>query len=137
MTTKTTKYNIHEELLRPYFQAPVRDEDALLWMVLLHNYAIQFRPGTIDEDWAKVQESNGEPITIPALTQRHAASVVAALWPDRDENRASYEYWYFKYGSKTPYEVIENVPKDMMPRLLELRDKLSKDPRVAAVLEED
>ncbi|TMQ35476.1 MAG: hypothetical protein E6K70_02000 [Planctomycetota bacterium] len=117
----------HEDHQVQHFQAPMRDEDALLWMVLLHNYAIQFRPGTIDEDWAKV----------PALTQRHAATVLAALWPDRDENRASYEYWYFKYGSKTPYEVIESVPKDMMPRLLELRDKLSKDPRVAAIIEED
>jgi hypothetical protein len=125
----------HEELLRSVLRGPLTEEDALLWMVLLHTHAIHLRPGTILEGCG----NNGTdgPIVLPPETQRGVASVMAALWPNRSDERADYIYWYWQYNTRVPYEVLSDVPADLMPRLLKLRDLLAQDPRVAAVVEDD
>jgi hypothetical protein len=107
--------------------------DALLWMVLLHTHEIRLRPGA-------VSSSNGEPLSFAALTQRHAGEVMAGIWSDfypDPGDRGNYAYWYRQYNTQTPYEVLEDVPAPLLPRLTELRAALSRDPRVAAVVPED
>jgi hypothetical protein len=96
-------------------------------MILLHTHAIQLRPGVLGE----------EPVLLPAETQRGVAATIAALWPNRTDARGSYEYWYWQYNTRTPYEVLEDVPEHLMPRLREFRQALAQDARVSAVLEEN
>jgi hypothetical protein len=135
MTTRAaplTKETARVELLRSVLPEPFTEEDALLWMVLLHTHAIHLRPDALSRC------GNGEPIAVLAAeTQRGAAGVIAALWPDRADERADYVYWSFQYQARTPFEVLEEVPEDQRARLLELRHLLAGDPRVAAVVAED
>jgi hypothetical protein len=123
------------ELLRGVLSGPLTEEDALLWMVLLHTHAIHLRPGVLSSQGDG--EQAGEIAVLPAETQRGAASIIAALWPDRSDERANYAYWYFQYNTRTPYEVLDAVPEDQRTRLFQLRHLLAGDPRVTAIVEED
>jgi len=128
-----TGYTAREELLRSVTKGPLTEEDALLWMVLLHTHEIHLRPGVLTNDSAD-QGKTGVTVLSPD-TQRGAASVIAALWPDRtDSKRCEYTYWYWQYNTMTPYEVLDDVPQDQLERIFELRDALAKDPCVAAVV---
>lgn len=138
MTAKAkqlTKENAHAELLRSVLPRPLTEEDALLWMVLLHTHVIHLRSGVLT-----IHRENGqtEEITVlPPHTQRGVASAIAALWPDRTDERANYVYWYFEYNTRTPYEALDVVPEEQRTRLLELRCLLASDPRIAAIVEDD
>ncbi len=103
------------------------EDEALLWMVLLHTHAVHLRPGVVAD----------EPVILHPETQRGAAQVIADLWPNREDERAGYIFWYSLYNTRTPFEVLEAVPRDLMPQLVRLRNTLAQDPRVAAVVEED
>jgi hypothetical protein len=111
------------------------EEDALLWMVLLHTHAIHLRPGVLSSH--RNGEQAEEILVLPTQTQRAAASDIAALWPDRTDERANYLYWYYQYSTRTPYEVLGAVPDDQRTRLLQLRRLLASDPRVVAINEEE
>lgn len=130
-----TKETARVELLRSVLPGPLTEEDALLWMVLLHTHAIHLLPGVFFS--SRNGERAEEVKVLPAETQRGAASDIAILWPDRTDERASYVYWLRHYNLRTPYEVLDAVPEDQRTRLFELRHLLAGDPRVAAVIEED
>lgn len=132
MNALGTKYTARVELLRSVLDGPLTEDDALLWMVLFHTHLIHLRPGSL--------AGNGmaDPLEVlPAETQRGAAEIIATLWPDRHDERAGYVYWYWQYNTRTPYEVLDAVPEELRPRLLKLRDLLTRDPRVVTVVEED
>jgi hypothetical protein len=102
-------------------------------MALLHTHEIRLRPGVVVDDGQDLT-------TFPALTQRGAAAVLADLWADLKDGhdgRLDYAYWYFQYNRRTPYEVGSAVPDTLRARLIELREALSRDPRVASLAEED
>lgn len=123
---------VPRELLGSVLKGRLTEDDALLWMVLLHTHAIHLRP--------ILQSVNGVPGSgevLPAETQRGAAEVIAELWPDRHDERADPSYWYWQFNVRTPYELLNEVPRELRARLLQLRDLLAQDPRVAAVVEED
>lgn len=126
MTTLLTIPTAHRELLRNVLQRPLTEEDALLWMVLLHTHAIHLSPGVLAE----------EAIVLSAETQRGVASIIADLWPDRADERSNDAYWYRQYNTRTPYEVLEDVPRDLLSPILRLREILSRDPRVSAIIED-
>lgn len=127
-----TEANAHQELLCSVLKRPLTEEDALLWMTLLHTHTIRLRPEALSRNGAL-----GASEVLPPETQRGAAELIAALWPDRHDERAGYLYWYWQYNTKTPYEVLDDVPAELRPRLLQLRDLLAQEPRVIAVTEED
>lgn len=130
-----TKETARIELLRNVLPGPLKEEDALLWMVLLHTYAIHLRPGVL---LGRGDDEQSREITVlPAESRRGAASAIAALWPNRMDERANYVYWYNQYNLRTPYEVLTDVPEDRRNRLVALRYLLAGDPRVAAIIEED
>ena len=133
MTRTLTRDTLHRDLLRGAAAEGLTESDALLWMALLHTHQIQLHPGA-------VSSANGELLRFAALTQRHAAEIIAELWaaqhPERDA-RAAYGYWYGEYNRKTPFEVFEDIPQALRARLTELRDALARDPRVASVTPED
>jgi hypothetical protein len=125
----------HEELARRAIQEPLTDETALSWMVLLHTHEIHFRAGTILDDDGS---TNSETLILLAATQRGVAEVIAALWPDRtDKDRCNYVHWYWEFNLKGPYEVLSDVPPELLESVLRLRDILAQDPRVIAVIEEE
>jgi hypothetical protein len=128
-----TRY--HKELLRSLMHERLTEEEGLLWIVLLHTHAIHAHMEALTAD-ASATGTRGATV-LPADTQRGVAHIIASLWPDRtDHQRCDYAYWYWQYNTKTPYEVLSDMPQDQLARLLELRDTLAKDPRVIAVVEE-
>ena len=119
---------IHQELLRGVIGGQLTQEDALLWMVLIHTHEIHLRSPILTDARGVTK--------LATATQRHAASVTAALWPDRASQQAEYTFWYREYQLKTPYEDISDVPPHQLARLVQLREALLQDPRVASVVEE-
>jgi hypothetical protein len=105
------------------------DEDVLAWMVLLHTHTIAlFDP--------IISEHNG--ITnLPPVTKRTAADVVASLWSDQmDTDRSNYQYWYGRYETETPFELIEQVTPDYVTKVTRMKRQLMSDPRVRSVVPE-
>jgi hypothetical protein len=127
-----TKDKIHQALTHTVLSPTADVRDVLLYMALLHTHNIQLKPGFMVEDI--VQNDLSKPLVLPAITRRHAASVVASLWPD-DENKRRYEYWYSLYNKTTPYEALSEMPAEELARLMELRGHLLRDPRVESVVE--
>jgi hypothetical protein len=133
MTATLTRETVHRDLLKDCLSGPLTEADALLWMVLLHTHQIRLQPDAI-------AGGNGGILTFAAITQRHAAEILASLWADlkRDSGeRSRYAYWYCRYNKETPFEVLSHVPDTLLPRLVELRAMLAHDSRVAAVEPED
>lgn len=133
MSTTLTRDTLHRELLKECLGASLTEADALVAMVLLHTHQIQLDP-------AAIGERNGLPLTFAALTQRHAAQVVAELWSElkhESGERAEYVYWYHLYNTRSPYEDFDDVPDPIKARLIELRDRIAQGPRVAAVVAGD
>jgi hypothetical protein len=133
MTPTLTRQTIHQVLLKSCLGDRLSESDALLWMVLLHTHTIHVRADAI-------AGANAIPPSFPALTQRGAAEIVARVWSEmkpQQVERANYVYWYQQFNTQTPYEVIEDVPEALLPRLVELRDTLMRDSRVASVEAED
>jgi hypothetical protein len=127
-----TRETLHQKLLKDSISGKPTEADTLLWMVLLHTHQIHLRPEV-------VAGVNGAILDFPAITQRHAAEVAAQLWKElypADREKADYTYWYWRYNTETPYEVVEDIPDALRPRLLQLRDLLGRDSRIAAVTPE-
>src|SRR5216683_865871 len=113
-----TKPTAKQELLRRLTNGRLTEDDALNWMILLHTHQIHLQPGTLAD--LSANGGSGEGPVLAAETQRGAAEVIASLWPDRADERANYVYWYRQYNTRTPHEVLENVPQDRLTRVLEL-----------------
>jgi hypothetical protein len=126
------RLNAKEELLRNAIRGGLTEEDALLWMALLHTHEIHLRPGTVED-----LKGNGTQV-LAADTQRGAAEVVAALWRKRsDSERSNYTYWYVEYNRRLHYEVFEDVPPPHRERIRQFREALTRDDRVLAVRPEN
>jgi len=130
----------HEELVREAIGGRLTEEDALLWMVLLHTHSVQIWSEFVEEPWQRhAQDGN---VLLHPGTQRQVASVIAALWGKikqkrtrpLDETRSRYLHWYYEFNTRVPYETVAEVPAQLRKRLDELRDLLARDPRVFAVI---
>ncbi len=121
-----------EVLLRNAILGGLTEEDALLWMALLHTHEICLRPGSLDDG------SDQDVQVLPADTQRGAAAAIAALWGERSNGRrTSYVYWYGEYSRRTPYEDFSDIPGPHRERIRQLRDALTSDDRVLEIRPED
>jgi len=127
-----TKYEIHKSITQAVLSAEADDENVLLYMVLLHTHDLYLKPEIAIED--VITKDVTKPLLLPALTRRHAAEVVASLWPSTDK-RGAEDYWYSHFIRTTPYEVLSDVPAQSRERVMELKELLLCDPRVEAVLE--
>jgi hypothetical protein len=127
-----TKYEIHQAITRSILSPETLEEEVLLYMALLHTHDIRLRPEVRLDDVVQADQTQG--IVLPAITQRHAASVVASLWPP-DDKRGQYEYWYSRYNRLTPYEVLGDVPSEQLNCVRRFRELLLCDSRVDAVIE--
>jgi hypothetical protein len=132
MNATLTRDALYEGLLKDCVREGLTESDALLWMVLLHTHEIRLRPGSVG--------ANGSALVLSAITQRHAAEVVARLWAMRNGDQgqpAQSAYWYGRYNRETPFEILDDVPDVLRARLTELRDVLSHDSRVEAITPEE
>ncbi len=83
-------------------------------MVLLHTHRIALHDLALRD---RLGVTELEPIA-----QRHAAEVIAAVSPDRaDRRRSGPSHWYVLFDTRTPYEVVEDVPADWARRVEGLR----------------
>jgi hypothetical protein len=122
----------YQELLEDILKQPFSEQDALVWMILLHTHKFclqDLTPGAEGTDQTDAR--------LAALTRRSAGEVIAHFWPDRSDERASYYYWYWLYSSKTPFEDLSEVPANLMARLVKCRDLLAKNPRIRAIEEDE
>jgi hypothetical protein len=127
-----TKWTAREELLRSAIQGGLSEEDALLWMALLHTHEIHLRPGALDD----LDDANG--VVLPSDTRRGVAAVIAALWRKHaDPLRTGYVYWYNAYGQRTPYEMFESAPPAHQERIRQFRELLERDERVSEIRPEE
>jgi hypothetical protein len=129
-----TKYQIHKSLTHAVLSRETEADDVSLYMALLHTHDIYLKAGVVLDD--VVVNDASKPLLLPAITRRHAAEVVSALWsPDDEKGQA--EHWYWLFCKRTPYEVLSEVPSAGLARMMELKALLLSDPRVEAVVESD
>ena len=87
------------------------DDDALALMVLLHTYHLQLGASAVLTDRPGVSD-------LAAITQRHAAEVIAGAWPNRaDRDRTSREHWYYEFNLQSPFELAEEISSEWRPRV--------------------
>jgi hypothetical protein len=127
-----TKYEIHKSLTHSVLSPEAGSEAVLLYMVLLHTHDIYLKLGVVLEDVAMKDMTKS--LLLPAITRRHAAEVVASLWPS-DDKKGRDEYWHSLFNKTTPYEVVGDVPAEALAHLMELKELLLSDPRVEVVVE--
>jgi hypothetical protein len=98
------------------------DERHLLrWMHLVHTTQIELA----EAEWSNAERHH----TIPAATQREAASLIAALWHDRaDLEKTNYMYWYREYAIR--YESGTEVPEDDREQIEILHQIMAADPSI-------
>jgi hypothetical protein len=123
----TTLQRFHEQVILDTFDRRLSDDDAVLVFALLHFCRIYIVPGSL--------ENNPTCESIAAITQRHAGDVLASLWRGKDDARANYTYWYFKWQSTSfcgSYELAK-LPE----RAFELKILLEHHPFVLELREED
>lgn len=125
MVVPMTIETIHCELCR---SVELRsDDDGLALMILLHTHCVILREGLREAPQA---------FRLAPLTQRHAAEVVASLWPHSDP-RGRYEYWYWAFNTRTPFELAEEVTEEWKPRINQVCRALFMNPLIAAIRPED
>jgi hypothetical protein len=113
-----------ENLLEGILSQPFSEEDALVWMILLHTHQFCLQNGTSET-------------CLAALTQRSAAEVIAHFWPDRSDRRSDYSYWYALYNRRGAFEDLTQVPSSLLAGLVQCRDRLAKNPQIRAIVEDE
>jgi hypothetical protein len=107
------------------------DDDALALMVLLHTYHLQLTDDVVLTDRPGISD-------LAAITQRHAAEVIAGAWPDRaDRDRVSREHWYYEFNVRSPFELAESILPEWTPRVERVRTQLISSGLVLSVKPED
>jgi hypothetical protein len=118
-----TIHNVYVVLAGEVLGDRPTEEEGLALMILLHTHRIELHAQGL-HDRAGVKEMD-------AITQRHAAEVLAAAWPDKsDQQRTDYRYWYLLFNSQTPYEVVEDIPSAWATGIEVVRERLRQQPAV-------
>jgi hypothetical protein len=125
---------LHEQLVKDTIRSRLSDGDAMLLFFLLHTYEIELLPDVLGD--------NCDGAIVAAVTQRHAAEIIAVLYRDRakkrDDHRASYEHWYWKWNTDWgSYGREERFTAEDRRRLEELQSQLEAHPWVLELREEE
>jgi hypothetical protein len=106
--------------------------DILLHAVVIRTHSIALREDVELED---VWQKSGKRVVLAAITQRHAAKLLASLWPPTKQ-RGQDAYWYHRYNQDTPYEIFESVPPELRERALAAKKSIEEHPLVAELIPE-
>ena len=109
---QTTLTSFHENLVLDLFDGSISDTDAFLVFHILHGYEFQVRSGVLSDCSAS---------TVAAITQRHAASCLAAVCRGARDERSGSQFWYRRWnGSWGSYGHSEHLSDGEAARLNEL-----------------
>jgi hypothetical protein len=111
---------------------PASDDSVLACMAVLRLNDIVLDDTSDLSDMGTLPE--GTQRRLSAVTRRQAAEIVAAaMGNDRDPRII--DHWYAQYSSRTPYEVIEEVPESFLKQVLAARGFMKESPIVRDVIE--
>ena len=129
---KLTKDNAHKALSSAVVPRLWTQEEALLWMVLIHTHEVHLRPGVlVDDDGSEVRD---EVPVLPPTTQHMASEILASLWRGSEDARLRNPiYWYRKYTDLGPIEDIADANASIRRGVGALRNKLAAAPHVVLV----
>ena len=121
---------LHCALVRETLGGQPLEDDGLALMLVLHTHHVALRTAALD-DRPNVTE-------LEPITQRHAAEVVAAAWPDQaDRQRVDPAHWYVLFNTRTPYEVVEDLPPEWAQPVEKMRKRLAAHPAIRSVEPDD
>ncbi len=128
-----TRHEVYVNLARNALnQLPRAEESVLSCMVALHTHTILLADSCNPTDMTSV----GERRRLDAVTRRHAAEIVAAATGNATE-QSTIDYWYAKYSSSTPYEVVEDIPQPLRNQVLGAVTAMKASQLVQDILEAD
>ncbi len=110
---------------------PVGDKSVLACMIVLHTHNLMLNACCALDDMDPHAERK-----LHAITRRHAAEVVASALGNPDQPSVM-DYWYAKYVSDTPYEVVERIPEPIVRTLTMAKAEMLKHPLVHEIIEEE
>lgn len=127
---QTTIGYLHSRLLVDVFGRPLDDRDAFLVFALFHSYRVVLR--------GPVLKDRKGCLVCAAITQRHAASALTALWWGTSKPGAHYTHWYWRWnGEWGSYGHAENLSPEESERFEELKLLLECHPFVSRFELED
>ena len=116
----------HTAFVSEVFRQRLNHEEVLCLMLLLHACRLRL---------SATARLAGGGTGFEGITTRHAAEVVASLFPSGDE--ADPDYWYGLWnGEWEAYAILEN-PERLTNTLQRIRDAIESHPWVAALEDED
>ncbi len=127
MTRNEVYVNIARNVLT---HLPPAEESVLACMITLHTHDIILADSCNPTDMTSV----GERRKLSAVTRRHAAEIVAAATGNATD-QPTIDYWYARYSSRTPYEVVEDLPQALMSQVLGTVTAMKTSPLVQDIIE--
>ena len=109
------------------------ENDILACMIMLHTQDIFV---TLECEMNDVVWPVGEPHKLCAITHCHASEVVAAALGHESE-QGIIDLWYSTYCTRTPFELLEDVPEPWMGRVLNAMTCVKGHPLVETVADAD
>ena len=115
MESSMTVDDLYQFIAKAVLGESPSDDDALALMILLHTHHLRLA-GVVFTDRPGVSE-------LAAITQRHAAEVIAGAWPDRADRESSGEENGKATGGRMPLPRVTSVVR--YPRVWVSRSKAS------------
>jgi hypothetical protein len=126
----TTIDRFHADVLCDVFGTYVSDRDAFLLFTLFHTNSVELTAPVLS-DRPSVRH-------IATITQRHCGKALAALWRGRDDPRASYTHWYWRWnGEWGAYAHAEGLDENETARLHELTARLEQHQFISRFVREE
>jgi hypothetical protein len=127
MKPNVSTNSFHRLLAQELFDRPPTKHQARDLMLLLHASRIVLSPE------AKVQSGAN---AFEGITTRHAAEVVASLYPTGEKK--DYYYWYYLWNSEwNAYGILENPTADDLKRLNAMQQRFEAHPWIEKIEDDD
>ena len=128
-----TKHDTYVEVAaQAIAQLPDGEESVLACMLVLHTHDLLLADGFRPSDLA----ISAGVAKLHAVTRRHAAEIVAAALGQAADQGAM-DYWYAKYSTESPYEVIDSVPQPLLDRVLACQSVMTHSPLLQDIVPSD
>lgn len=127
--TNLKREDFHIHVTRELFRKPISDRSGLYLMAVFQLYKIQFSKGTLVD----APQQTG----FDALTQRHAAEVVSAIWNGSQDERRDYMFWYGAWHSAGYHEVFSDFSAEQQQEIVRFKELIEKHPLVSGLVLED